>query len=86
MLEQIVGGGKGEVVVEGGGNRPLSGVEFPIEVLEKVKYGFKWVVGVRFGVVNEISKVGDEGFIMIVEEKIDSKGIEGGESDGSEWV
>ena len=86
VLEQIVGSSKGEVVVEGRGDRPIGGVKFPIEVLEKVECGFEWVVSVGFGVINEISKVGNEGFIMIVEEKIDSKGIEGGESDGREWV
>ena len=86
MLEQIVRGGEGEVVVEGGANGPISGVQLPVEVFEKVNYGFEWVVGVWFGVVDVVSEIGDEGFVVAVKEEVGSEGIEGSESDGSKWV
>ena len=59
-------------MVEGGLDAPGSGVEFPIEVLEKVNDRFEGVVSARFRCGDAVSEIGNKSFVMIFEEKVGS--------------
>jgi glycosyltransferase involved in cell wall biosynthesis len=72
VVENVVGCGKREVVVEGGFNIPRSSIEFPVEVFEKVNNWFEGIVGMRFRSGDSVGKIRDKSFVLVVEKKISS--------------